>query len=146
MQIESPSVSTTPALELTEPQRRLLEETPNAILATIGTDHQPQVTPVWFLWDGVSFLVSVNTNTVKAINIRRDPRVTLCIDSLTLEAAYVQVVGRAAIEPDERDDTMRLIAKYREAEDLEDHWEMIREGHLLLRIEPLRWQWFDESA
>lgn len=145
----SPGSSAPPntPVRLTERQRRLLKETRNAVLATIGPDQQPQLTPNWFLWDGTSFLVGTGERTIKVRNIRRDPRVTLCIESPTLEAAYVQVVGRAEfVERDDLDLTLRLIAKYREEDDVMDHWESIREGHVLLRIEPLRWQWFDVSA
>ncbi len=144
--LESSAPPNTP-VRLTESQRRLLEETRNAVLATIGPDQQPQLTPNWFLWDGTSFLVSTALKTVKVRNIRRDPRVTLCIDSPTPTAAYVQIVGRAEfVARDEREQALRLIAKYREEADVMEHWDSIREGHVLLRIEPLRWQWFDETA
>src|SRR3989442_1548644 len=52
----------------------------NAILATIKQDGSPQLTPVWYRWDGEQFWVSITKERAKYKNVRRDPRVSLCVD------------------------------------------------------------------
>lgn len=44
-------------------------------LATIMPDGSPQVSPVWFEYDGKHILVNSAKGRVKDINMRRDPRV-----------------------------------------------------------------------
>lgn len=125
-------------------RRWLLEDAPNAVIATIGRGGVPQLTPNWFLWDRQVFWVSTVSATVKVGNLRRDPRVTLCIDRTVPPEAYVQVVGRAEIvEADVHALTLPLIAKYVSPEDaVEAHWQRIEDDRVLLRISPERWQWF----
>lgn len=128
---------------LTAARRRLLAETHNAIVATLQPDGRPQLTPNWYLWDGATFWVSTLAWTVKVRNVRRDPRVTMCIDSGVGSGDYVQVFGRAdLIEGDVRERTLDLIRKYRSAEAaVLEHWERIRQDRVLIRVHPERWQW-----
>src|SRR5256712_14134345 len=50
-----------------------------ANLATVMPNGSPQVTPVWFDFDGKYIRVNSARGRVKAKNMRRDPRVALCI-------------------------------------------------------------------
>ena len=78
-------------------RRWLLDEAPNAVVATIGPSGRPQLTPNWFLWDGDVFWVSTGVETVKVRNLRRDSRITLCIDRSEPPETYVQITGTAEI-------------------------------------------------
>lgn len=131
------------APELSVERRRLLDETHNAIVVTIQPDGYPQATPNWYRWDGSSFWVSTLDWTIKVRNVRRDPRVTLCIDSGVGRGDYVQVFGRCdLVEGDVRDETLELIRKYRSTEEaVLAHWERIHEDRVLMRVIPRRWQW-----
>jgi PPOX class probable F420-dependent enzyme len=57
-----------------------LAEPRNVIVAAIRKDGRPQMTPNWFLWDGGRFYVSTTKTRRKYSNLKRDPRVQLCID------------------------------------------------------------------
>ena len=59
--------------------RRLREEV-LAWLVTVRADGQPQPSPVWFLWDGESFLVYSQAGRQKVRNIERNPLVSLHLD------------------------------------------------------------------
>ena len=85
-----------------------LEVDRHAILATNGRNGAPQLTPVWFLFlDGVLY-VSVQANTVKVKNLRRDPTVSVCIEGGREDARYVVLSGKAElIEPGEREKALR---------------------------------------
>ena len=57
----------------------LLESTALAYLATIGPKGEPQVSAVWFTWDGAHLLFALNKNRQKSRNLARDPRVSVAI-------------------------------------------------------------------
>ena len=48
-----------------------------ASLATVGADGAPQVTPVWFDWDGTHLRFNSAKGRVKDQNVRRTPKVAL---------------------------------------------------------------------
>ena len=70
------------------------------VLATISADGAPVLTPVWYLYREGRLLVRTGIESVKARNIQRDPRVTVCVQDERPPYASVTVYGRAAIEPD----------------------------------------------
>ena len=130
-------------LGLTENHQQFLRETAHVIIATIQPDGQPQLTPNWYLWDGERFWISTLDWTVKVRNIKRDPRVTLCIDTGIRRTNYVQVFGTAEIiEGDVKEQTLELIRKYEPTEEASQrHWEEIKEDRVLIVVTPTRMQW-----
>lgn len=115
----------------------------HAIVATLQPDGMPQLTPNWYWWDGERFWISTLDWTVKVRNLKRDPRVTLCIDAGERRANYVQVFGTAeVIEGDVRATTLDLIRKYEPTEEASQrHWEEIKEDRVLIAVTPTRMQW-----
>ncbi|HZS86177.1 MAG TPA: PPOX class F420-dependent oxidoreductase [Chloroflexota bacterium] len=69
-----------------------------AKLATINADGTPHLAPIWYLYDGRHLLMATRPDSRKVRNIRRDPRVTVCIDRPTPPYAGVLVQGTAALE------------------------------------------------
>jgi len=55
-------------------------------LATVRQDGRPHVAPVWFDLDGDTVVFTTWHETVKAANLRRDPRVAICVDDQTPRA------------------------------------------------------------
>ena len=78
----------------------LLERPRTAKLATVRADGRPHVAPIWFDLDGDALVFTTWHTTVKAANLRRDPRVSLCIDDDTPPYAFVIIEGTAAISED----------------------------------------------
>lgn len=68
----------------------------NAIVGVNRAQGGPQLTPVWFAWDGTSFYFSTTKDRVKYANIRRDPSISLIVDDLEMHK-YVVAYGRAEI-------------------------------------------------
>lgn len=68
----------------------------NAFLATVAATGAPQLSPVWYAWDGDAFLVGAARATAKVASIRREPRVALCIDDEP-GGIYVTAMGAAEI-------------------------------------------------
>ena len=67
-----------------------------ANLATINADGTPQVTPVWFDWDGSRIRINTARGRLKDKNLRRTPAVALAIIDPDNPYRYVQVRGRVA--------------------------------------------------
>ncbi len=67
-----------------------------ANLATVNADGTPQVTPVWFDWDGSRLRINTAKGRVKDKNLRRTPIVALTIIDPDNPYRYVQVKGRVA--------------------------------------------------
>lgn len=62
-----------------EPYHDLLQSTALAYLATIGPKGEPQVSAVWFTWDGTHLLFALNKKRQKYRNLLREPRVAIAI-------------------------------------------------------------------
>ena len=65
-----------------------------AHLATLNADGSPQVTPVWWDYDGTHILVNTARGRVKTKNMARDPRVALEISDPDNSYRYLGVQGR----------------------------------------------------
>ncbi|MGI8574428.1 MAG: PPOX class F420-dependent oxidoreductase [Egibacteraceae bacterium] len=81
----------------------LLEGTRTGKLATVREDGSPHIAPIWFTLDDEDLVFATGAETVKARNMRRDPRVTLCADLEEPPYGYVRVDGRAQLIDDDPD-------------------------------------------
>lgn len=77
--------------------RRLRDER-IAWLTTVGTDMLPQPVPVWFLWDGATFLIYSQPNTVKLRNVAHNPKVALHLDGDGRGGDIVVLLGEMHID------------------------------------------------
>jgi PPOX class probable F420-dependent enzyme len=105
-----------------------------ATLATLGRDGAPQLTEVWFLHAGGELKVSLNSSRLKTKNLRRRPACSLFLLDLQNPYRYMDVRGRARIEPD--DDyafAEQVGAKY--GSDLREH-DRPGESRVIVTIEP----------
>jgi len=75
---------------------RDLLETKKAIasLATVNADGSPQVTPVWFDWDGAHVRINTARGRLKDRNLTQRPRVAMAIIDPDNPYRYVQLRGR----------------------------------------------------
>ena len=115
-------------MTLTDSQIEDLLRAPlNGVLATNRRDGAPQLSPIWYLYEEGRFYISVGADGVKARNVRRDPRVSLCIDEGHPEGRAVTVYGSAALIEEEsawRDDlNWRIILRYHENEAAARHYD-----------------------
>src|SRR4051795_11405952 len=73
---------------------------PVATLATVGADGRPQLSAVWFLAEGDTVAISLNTSRQKTRNLQRDPACSLLILDLSNPYRYLELRGEASVEPD----------------------------------------------
>jgi PPOX class probable F420-dependent enzyme len=91
-----------------------------ATLATLGRDCSPQLTEVWFLHEDDELKLSLNTSRLKTKNLRARPQCSLFLLDVSNPYRYVDVRGRAHIEPDDDYELAdRVGAKY--GSDLREH-------------------------
>src|SRR5512144_871999 len=74
--------------------RDLFKKKAFAHLATVMPDGRPQVTPVWFDFDGQHIRVNSAKGRVKDKNMRRDPRVALSIQDPDNAYRYLEIRGK----------------------------------------------------
>lgn len=72
-----------------------------ATLATIGPDGRPQLSAIWFLAEGDTVRLSLNTTRQKTKNLMARSEANLFILDLTNPARYLELRGNATIEPDD---------------------------------------------
>jgi PPOX class probable F420-dependent enzyme len=85
-------------------------------LTTTRPDGQPQASPIWFLWDGRSFVTYSLAATPRIRNIEGNPRVALNLSDDGIGGRIVTLEGTASIEraaPPPNEDA-GYIAKYRD--------------------------------
>ena len=80
-------------------ERRLRSE-PIAWLTTVRADGQAQASPLWFLWDGETFLLYSQPGAQKVRNLAANPRVALHLDDDGTGGDVVTFEGTATVEPD----------------------------------------------
>lgn len=111
-------------------------------LATVRADGRPHVAPVWFDLDGETILFTTWHASVKAKNMRRDPRVALCIDDATPPFAFVLIEGAATLTEDTEDLiywATRIGGKYMGADRADAYGERNGvPGELLVRVTPTK--------
>lgn len=99
-----------------------------AVLATLGEDGRPLLTPIWYLYrDGLLYM-RTGRESVKARNVGRDPRVTVCVQDERPPYASVTVYGRASVEPEEKGLDSAIARRYLGAVGGAAYLRMAREG------------------
>ena len=91
-----------------------LAERHTLILATLRHDGWPQMTTVWYRWDGEAFWISTNRDRAKYRNIERDPRVTVLVDAPPRETS-VAGYGRAevvAVDDAAYEGALAIVSRY----------------------------------
>jgi PPOX class probable F420-dependent enzyme len=120
----------------------LLERPRTAKLASVRADGRPHVAPIWFTLDGDAIVFTTWHTTVKAANIRRDPRVSLCVDDDRPPFAYAIVDGVATLSDDIDDLRLwagRIAARYMGDDQAEAYGNRNGvAGELLVRVAPTR--------
>ena len=110
-----------------------------AVVATIGRDGMPQLTPNWYVYSDRRLLVSTTKQRVKHRNLVRDGRIAVCVCSEPLAEEYVTVRGRAEIRDDDSiwEDTRAIVERYVEPDRVEARMDVLRgEDRVIVSVEP----------
>lgn len=116
----------------------------HAILVTTRADGTPQLSPVTCGLDAEDrIVISTYPSRAKAVNARRDPRVSVCVLSDDWDGAWVQVDGTAEVL-DLPDALEPLVEYFRVISGEHPDWDeyreaMQRQGKCLIRVTIDRW-------
>ena len=120
----------------------LMAGTRTGKLATVRNHGRPHVAPIWFVLDGDTLVFTTWHESVKAVNIRRDPHVSICVDEEGPPFAFVIIEGTVTVteEPKERLYWATRIAERYMGSDLAETYSRRNsvEGELVVRIEPTK--------
>ncbi|MDQ3888151.1 MAG: PPOX class F420-dependent oxidoreductase [Thermoproteota archaeon] len=126
-------------------------------LATVKEDGSSHIVPIWFVLDGGKkkksasgrkvkdddIIFTTNGTSVKAKNIQRDNRVSICVDDQTPPFSFVIVYGTAKIHRYKQHELFRFATKIAQRYMGKENAELYgrrnsTEGEVLVRIKPTR--------
>jgi len=120
-----------------------IREQHEAVMLTYRRDRAPQLSPVACNVDAAGrIVVSTRETALKTKNLRRDPRVSLCVLSSGFYGSWIQVDGTSEVVslPDAMEP---LVDYYRTTAGEHPDWDdyraaMVREQRVIVRITPER--------
>ena len=123
-------------------RRFLLERPRTAKAASTRADKRPHITPVWFDLDGDDLIFNTWHASAKARDLRRDPRISLCVDDDQPPFSFVTIEGTATLSEDPAELRLwagRIGARYMGRDQAEAFAERNGvPGELLVRVTPTR--------
>ena len=137
-----------------EIRKFLMQGTFTGKLATVKKDGSSHIVPIWFVLDsgnksGASrkgddvIIFTTDGTSVKAKNIQRDNRVSICVDDQTPPFSFVIVYGTAKIHHCKQSELFRFATKIAQRYMGKGNAELYgrrnsTEGEVLVRIKPTR--------
>ena len=132
----------------TEVRRFLKKDTFTGKLATVKKDGSPHVVPIWFVLDyrndkdtSGNIYFTTFSGSVKAENIQRDNRISICIDDQTPPFSFVTIYGTAKLYRYKQKQVLkwatRIAQRYMGKKDSKAYGERNSgEGAILVQINP----------
>jgi PPOX class probable F420-dependent enzyme len=118
----------------------MLDRARTAILASVRADGRPHAAPIWFDLDGNTLVFATGESTVKGRNMRRDARVSRCIDEEEPPFHFVVIEGAADLTAGDSDLlywATRIGSRYMGADGADEYGRRNAvEGELLVRVTP----------
>jgi PPOX class probable F420-dependent enzyme len=111
------------------------------VVATIGRNGMPHLTPNWYAYANGMLMISTTKERVKYRNLMRDNRMTVCIYSEPRAQDYVTLWGRVNIRDDESiwPDTRAIVERYVPAQGVEERLQQLRaQNRVILDFKPER--------
>ena len=122
-----------------------------AVLVTIDANGAPVPTPIWYRYHDGRFLFRTAASAAKATNVRRDPRVSVCIQDERPPYKAVVAHGTATIEEGHEELATEIPRHYLGAVGAIGYQRTARAAieagpEVTLAVTPERWTTFDFSA
>ena len=130
------------AQQMTNEQYRsfMLDRARTAVLTTVCTDGRSHTAPIWFDLEGDALVFTTGESTMKGRNMRRDSRVSLCVDEEEPPFHFVVIEGSSELsagDPDLLYWATRIGGRYMGADRADEYGQRNAvEGELLVRVMP----------
>ena len=133
-----------------EIKRFLMKGTFTGKLATVKEDGSSHVVPIWFVLEKKksrdrvgNIIFTTGSTSVKANNIQRDNRISICIDDQIPPFSFVTIFGTAKIDPYKQKEVLKwateIAERYMGKSNAEAYGRRnSEEGLVLVRIKPTR--------
>jgi len=120
----------------------LMSGTRTGLLGYLASDGRPLIAPVWFIVDDGNLVFNTGAKTAKGRALKRDPRVTICVDDPHPPFSFVQVQGTASISADPQqllDTATRIGGRYMGKDRAEEFGRRNGvAGELVVRVKPTK--------
>jgi PPOX class probable F420-dependent enzyme len=121
----------------------LMRGTYTAKLGTINKDGSPHITPIWFILDENDHIIfTTYFKSLKAKNLVRNPKVSICVDDQVPPFSFVIVNGIAKIMTNSKDLliwTTKIAERYMGKELSLDYGKRNAvEGELIIKVIPTK--------
>ena len=105
-----------PSTPFGERVARRLRDEPIIWLTLVGADGTPQPNPVWFIWEGESFLIYSLTSAKRLGHLERSAKASLHFDGDGAGGDIIVFTGEVEIRPEEpqADKNGPYVEKYKE--------------------------------
>ena len=80
-------------------------------LATVGKNKTPHIVPVWYMYSAKKFYIGTNTKTQKAKNLKKNNRVSFCVDVGVNAPNIYGVMGQGKVNLISEEKKVKSIAK-----------------------------------
>ena len=103
-----------------EIKKFLMKDTFTGKLATVKKNGSPHVVPIWFIVEEINstnrtrvgnIYFTTGRDSVKAKNIQRDSRVSICVDDQTPPFSFVSIYGNAKLIPYRQKEVLKWATK-----------------------------------
>ena len=118
-----------------------LAPTKIAVVATVGQDGMPQLTPNWYVYQDGRIAISTTKQRLKYRNLVRDSRLAVCVLTEPLAQEYVSVRGTAEIIDDESiwPVTEAIVRRYVRPDRVQARMDQLRtEDRIIISLKPER--------
>ena len=129
-----------------------MQGTFTAKLTTVNKDGSPHVVPVWFVLDELKnrttkkiedIIFTTYEDSLKATNIQRDNRVSICVDDQTPQFSFVTIHGTAKLVRQKYNELLkwntRIAERYMGKSNAKAYGKRnSTEGVILIRVKPTK--------
>ena len=110
-------------------------------LATIDNKKNPHIVPVWYEFKDSKFYVGTNTRTKKAKNIKKNPKVSFCVDTGIKSPDIFGVMGigkaRLILEKNQVSSiAKRILKRYFKNLNVKSAQELLNDTDCIIEISP----------
>ncbi|MCA9813445.1 MAG: pyridoxamine 5'-phosphate oxidase family protein [Nitrosarchaeum sp.] len=109
-------------------------------LATIGKNKTPHIAPVWYLYSSKKFYIGTNTNTQKARNVKKNGRVSCCVDvginSPDIYGVMVQGSAKLILDSQVKKIAKKILLRYFDSLENESARELLDDTDCIIEVTP----------